>query len=144
MTPFRNVSIRIKLALLAGSIVGLVLLGQSFQALVHEAVGIQEAIALETRLVLVSLAGGVGSQWTKTNVPDLEPFANRFEKKLDVRSLALLTPEGEIVTHHGVLPTPDEIRLVTRLRLRTVPRTLWALGTLVPNSTALSPHSRNL
>ncbi len=129
MTPFRNVSIRIKLALLAGSIVGLVLMGQSLRALVHEAVEIQEEIALETRLVLVSLASSVGSLWTEDNVPDLKPFAERFEHKYEVRSLALLSAEGKVVTYHGVSPTPEEIRMVTRLRLRAVPRTLWALGT---------------
>ena len=129
MTPLRNVSIRIKLALFAGSIVGLVVMGQSFQALVHEAVGIQEEIALETRLVLVTLASGVGNLWTEEKVPDLEPFAGRFKGKLEVRSLALLSPEGEVLTHYGDLPTPQQIRMVTRLRLRAVPQTLWALGT---------------
>jgi len=129
MTPLRSLSIRIKLAVLAGSIVGLVVMGQSFQALVHEAVRIQEEIALETRLVLVSLAGGVGNLWADDKVPDLEPFAERFASKLDVRSLALLSAEGDVLAHHGTLPTSDQIRMVTRLRLRTVPQTLWALGT---------------
>jgi signal transduction histidine kinase len=129
MTPFRNVSLRIKLAILAGSIVGLVVMGQSLRALVKEAVKIQEEIAMETRLVLVTLASSVGSQWTEDKVPNLKPFAERFESKLEVRSLALLSQKGEVVTYHGVLPTPAEIRMVTRLRLRAVPRTLWALGT---------------
>jgi signal transduction histidine kinase len=129
MTPLRSVSIRIKLALLAASIVGLVVMGQTLQALVHEAVRIQEEIAMEARLVLVSLAGGVGALWTGGRAPDLEPFAKRFGNKLEVRSLTLLSPTGEVVTHYGALPTSDQIRMVTRLRLRAVPQTLWALGT---------------
>jgi signal transduction histidine kinase len=128
-SAFRDISIRVRLAVLTGGIIAAVVLGHSIQALVSEAVSIQEEIALETRLVLVSLAGSVGSLWTSDQAPDLEPFARYFEGKLELRSLALLSPDGKVVTHHGHRPTPEEVRMVTRLRLRTVPRTLWGLGT---------------
>ncbi len=125
----RDISIRVKLAVLTGTIVAFVILGHSLQELVGEAIAIQEEIALETRLVLVSLAGAVGGLWTEDKVPDLEPFAERFGRRLELRSLALLSAEGEVVAHHGIRPTSQEVRMVTRLRLRAVPRTLWGLGT---------------
>jgi len=124
----RDISIRVKLAVWTGSIVAFVILGHSFQELVGEAIAIQEEIALETRLVLVGLAGAVGGLWTEDSVPDLEPFAERFKRRLELRTLALLSAEGEVVAHQGLRPTPQEIRMVTSLRLRAVPRTLWGLS----------------
>jgi len=125
---FRDISIRIKMAVLTGCIVAVVVLGHAFHALVTEGFSIQEEIALKTRLVLVSLAGAVGSLWTGDRVPDLEPLAQRFGRTLDLRSLALLSPDGEVLAYYGIRPTPEEVRMVTRLRLRTVPRTFWGLG----------------
>jgi signal transduction histidine kinase len=124
----REISLRVKLAVLTGVIIAVVVLGQSFETLIGEAIAIQEEIALETRLVLVSLAGAVGSLWTDERIPDLEALAARFEGKLELRSFALLANDGEVVAHHGLRPSAEEVRMVTRLRLRTVPRTLWGIG----------------
>ena len=127
-TAFRDISIRIKMAVLTGCIVAVVVLGHAFHALVTEGFVIQEEIALKTRLVLVSLAGAVGSLWTTDQAPDLDALAKRFGRRLELRSLALLSPDGDILAYYGIRPTPDEVRMVTRLRLRTVPRTFWGLG----------------
>ncbi len=129
ISGFRDISIRVKLAVLTGIIVTMVVLGHAFQSLVSEAIASQEEIALETRLILVSVAGAVGSIWTDENVPDLDLFAERLGNALELRTLALLSAEGALIQHYGIRPTPEEVRMVTRLRLRAVPRTLWGLGT---------------
>lgn len=138
-STLRGISIRVKLAVLTAIIVASVVLGQSFQSLVGEAIATQEEIALETRLVLVSMAAVVGNLWSETRIPNLEPLAERFDPSVELRSLAVVSSEGDVLASHGQIPTPQEIRMVTRLRLRTVPRSLWSLGTKPLELTIATP-----
>ena len=125
---FKQVSIRVKLAALAGAVIGLVVLGQTFQTLSAEAVAVQESINLRARLTLMSLASAIGSLWTAENVPRLEPFVKRINTEFRVHSLAIIATDDTVIAWHGEKPSPEEIHRVTRLRLRTAPRSLWTLG----------------
>ncbi len=123
----RDISIRVKLAVLTGVVVAIVVLGQTFQALSSEAVTAQEEITLKARLILVSLAGAVAPLWTDERVPELAPYAGKVGHDLDVHTLALVSREGEVLTWIGEKPSPQEIRRIVQLRLRVAPRTLFGL-----------------
>jgi PAS domain S-box-containing protein len=123
----RDISLRVKMAMLTSIVVAVVVFGQTFQSLSSEAVTAQEAITLKARLILVSLAGALAPLWTGDSVPELAPYATRIGHDLDVRTLALVSPDGEVLTWIGDRPTAPEIRSVIQLRLRVVPRTFFAL-----------------
>jgi len=123
----RDISLRVKMAVLTSIVVGVVVFGQTFQSLSSEAVSAHEAITLKARLILVSLAGALAPLWTSDSVPELAPYATRIGHDLDVRTLALVSPEGEVLTWIGDKPTSPEIRSVIQLRLRVVPRAFFAL-----------------
>ena len=78
VAALKQVSIRVKLALLVGCVIGLVVLGQTFQTLSAEAIVVQENINFRARLTLMSLASAIGPLWTDENVPRLEPFIARI------------------------------------------------------------------
>ena len=124
---FRQISIRVKLALLASAVIVLVVVGQTIMSLAGEAVAVQEAVALRARLITMSLAAALGPLWTETSVPALGPFAERIGRDLQVRSLALIDPDGRVIVAHGMAPSADDIRRVTHLRLRLEPLPVWGL-----------------
>jgi PAS domain S-box-containing protein len=123
----RSLSLRVKLAAFAAGVVLLVVLGQTFQSLAKEAVVVQEEISLRARLVLMGVAGAVSPLWTDEHIPELELFVARINKELDVQSLSILSPDGQVVAHHGRQPRGDEIKRATHLRMRSMPRSVWAL-----------------
>ena len=124
----RQLSLRIKLAVFAGAVVVLVVLGQTFQELSQEAISVQDQVNLRARLTLMSLASAMAPDWRGGKVPDLAPYAARLRKELDVQGLALIEPDGTMVTWYGEQPTAEQIRRVTRLRLRTSLRAPWGLS----------------
>lgn len=138
----RGVSIRVKLAVFAVAVVVLVVMGQTIQSLSNEAVMVQEEVSLRARLILMSVAGAVGSAWTDEDIPDLSSYAARIAKDLDVMSLALVDPEGRVQALYGAPPGADKIRQVIRLRLRTVPRSLWNLASTPLEFQVASPVLR--
>jgi len=123
----RRVSIRVKLAALASCAIVVVVLGQTLQALGSEAISVQEEIGLQARLITMSVAAAISPLWSDSTVPDLSRYAARIGDDLDVRSLALMRPDWEIVTYAGREPTEREIRRTTHLRLRTSPLSFWGL-----------------
>jgi signal transduction histidine kinase len=127
MLRLREISIRIKLAMLTSAVIALVVLGQTFQSLATEAVETQERATLRARVVMLSVAGAVGALWTDEQPPDLAPYAERIGRDLDVENLAVVADDGRLLGSYGPSPTADEIRRVIKLRLRMVPRSLIGL-----------------
>lgn len=125
----RQISLRIKLAVLAGGVIVLVVLGQTFQQLSQEAITVQDQLNLRARLTLMSLASAMAPDWRDGRLPDLAPYATRLRKELDVQGLALIEPDGDVVTWYGEKPTAEQVRRVTRLRLRTSLRAPWSIST---------------
>ncbi len=125
LTGLQRVSIRVKLAVLICAVIALVVLGQTVQSLVHESVAVHDQVALRARLVLVSLAGALSGLWTQDHVPDLTPFAERMQPRFDVKSLALVSPEGEVLALWGKPLSDKEIHRTVRLRLAAPLDSLW-------------------
>ncbi len=118
-----RVSIRVKLVVFTGAVMLSVVLGQTIHSLVRESVAAQTEISLRARLVLVALAGAVGTLWTDDVVPDLEPFVHRMQSTLHVTSLVLVTPAGTPLRGWGMPLSPAAIDRTVRLRLSAPPGT---------------------
>ncbi|MDF1562545.1 MAG: ATP-binding protein [Deltaproteobacteria bacterium] len=131
-----TVSIRVKLATLASAIVVLVVLGQTMQSLVVSSMAVQEELSLRARLVLMSVAGAIAQKWEPgeeglldaDTLPELEPYAERVARVLEVHSFAVLDEHGSLVGFAGEEPTPERIAQASHLRLRATPSSIWAVA----------------
>jgi signal transduction histidine kinase len=113
------------------------------QSLVTSSAAVQEEVSLRARLVLLSVAGGIAQRWTGPDLPELQPYAERVERVLDLRSLAVLSPSGEVLRSVGGAPSTRHIEQVSHLRLRATPSSLWALTSHPLEMVARAPIVRN-
>jgi len=144
-----TVSIRVKLATLAGAIVAIVVLGQTMQSLVVSSMAVQEELSLRARLVLMSVAGVIALKWEPgvaggpDGLPELEPLAERVARVLEVHSFALLDAGGEVVTSVGEAPSEARLKQVGHLRLRSMPSSIWAIASRPLELVARAPIIKN-
>ena len=111
LAGLREISIRVKLAVLASVVIAFVVLGQTFQSLAGEAVTAQEQMSLRARLVMVSVAGAV----TNAAPPALDRWIELVSQLRPIRVQVTTVERGTSVPGVLPVPAPQLLKIVERL-----------------------------